>query len=245
MSNDTSTDPLKHFSDVLGRILETAAQLKNQFLQFGILVLVLFVVGQVFVPDWLDSVGRGLPYTVISLCFLAFLLGLFEPAISARLAPKEKPVTPVEVSQAAAPPPTEPTPTCPPTSPEALRACYLESLIGDCRRARLIGLDPSASDPTRGGMTLERLYVALDTKTQVEVEQKEKKRERNALSRERETRPLSALEALSQAPEQRMVLLGLPGAGKSTLVRYLALRMAQALTDRSRNLAEDLPGWTR
>lgn len=250
-------DPLKPLPDLLGRILEAAAQLKNPFLIFGVLVLIISLVAAAFAPQWLDKGWLvALVFTIVILAFLAYFVGLFEPALSARLAKKEEDKekgnedaaeTPASV-ESITPPPGGQTaqPTAIPTpSPEALRTCYLESLIGDCRRARLIGLDPNAADPTRGGMTLECLYVALDTKTQVEVAEKDKKRERNVLSPERKTRPLSALEALAQAPDRRMVLLGLPGAGKSTFVRYLALRMAQALIDRARNLAEELPGWTR
>ncbi|MBN1936344.1 MAG: SUMF1/EgtB/PvdO family nonheme iron enzyme [Anaerolineae bacterium] len=254
----TSTDPreplLTKLPDLVGQFLDAAAKLKNEFLFFAILFLVLSIGAEIFAPQWMDKGGRVLLYVVLALAFLAFLLALFEPALSARLAAK-RPQGKVEAPGPANPTtelpnyptaslPNHPT-TQPALSPDALRTCYLESLIGDCRRARLIGLDPSAADPTRGGMTLERLYVALDTKTQVQVDKKDEKRERNALSAERETRPLSALEALARAPERRMVLLGLPGAGKSTLVRYLALRMAQALIDRARNLVEELPGWTR
>ncbi len=187
-----------------------------------------------FAPDVVALFGRGFFILIVVLGFVAYLvvrlLGVWlrvkEMEHEARQAAMVKPpvqmppqipelVKPVsELSTPHMPTSVEPTSTCPPTSPEVLRTCYLESLIGDCRRARLIGLDPSASDPTRGGMTLESLYVALDTKTQIDVEQKEEKRERTLRSQERETRPLTALEALSQAPERRMVLLGLPGAGK-------------------------------
>ncbi|MEI2780994.1 MAG: hypothetical protein V9H25_06910 [Candidatus Competibacter sp.] len=43
---------------------------------------------------------------------------------------------------------------------------------------------------------------------------------------------------------QRMVLLGQPGSGKSTLGRYLCLTLAEALLEPdAANLAERLPGW--
>ena len=45
------------------------------------------------------------------------------------------------------------------------------------------------------------------------------------------------LQALAQAPTRRMVLVGFPGTGKSTFVRYLALRMAQELRGGERKLA--------
>ena len=58
-----------------------------------------------------------------------------------------------------------------------------------------------------------------------------------------EMRPLGALEALSTDADRHVVLLGLPGTGKSTFVRYLALRMAQAEVDRSKNIQTLLPNW--
>jgi formylglycine-generating enzyme required for sulfatase activity len=118
---------------------------------------------------------------------------------------------------------------------------------------RLVGLDPQASDPTRGGLTLESLYISLDTTTTVEEGKENRVRQPPTDEDERErvpdwlkgekSRPLSALEALSISENRRMVLLGLPGTGKSTFVRYLALRMAQAETDRSQNIKDLLPGW--
>jgi predicted NACHT family NTPase len=56
-------------------------------------------------------------------------------------------------------------------------------------------------------------------------------------------RSLGALEALFESEDRQMVLLGLPGTGKSTFVRFLALRMAQAETDRGKNIQDLLPGW--
>jgi hypothetical protein len=57
--------------------------------------------------------------------------------------------------------------------------------------------------------------------------------EREARNVEREARdttkvPLLALDALARAPQHRLMLLGAPGSGKSTLVKYLALVLADA-----------------
>ncbi len=131
------------------------------------------------------------------------------------------------------------------------REIYLSAVIADCRSMRLVGLDPQAADPSRGGLTLESLYVSLNTTTAIDKSGKiksgkksneEEERGLLALGRE-EMRPLSALEALFQSENRRMVLLGLPGTGKSTFARYLALRVAQAELDRSQNIQDLLPGW--
>ncbi|KPV49100.1 hypothetical protein SE17_34520, partial [Kouleothrix aurantiaca] len=51
---------------------------------------------------------------------------------------------------------------------------------------------------------------------------------RDILRRGTRTRQLMALEALLRAPGRRLMLLGEPGGGKSTLVKYLALVLADA-----------------
>lgn len=79
-------------------------------------------------------------------------------------------------------------------------------------------------------VTLDRVYVELDTRTRVPVGEKQRGRgdiERQLAGRpEQEDRPLSALEATIQNP--RLVLLGDPGGGKSTFVRQLAAWLAAA-----------------
>ena len=132
-----------------------------------------------------------------------------------------------------------------PDGPVDAKESYLEAVIHDCSPMRLVGLDPDASDPVRGGLTLEKVYISLDTTTTVSEEEKGKKRKpKEEIFGEREkTRPLAALEALTITSERKMVLLGLPGTGKSTFVRYLSLRMAQALYHGAHLLPELLPAW--
>ncbi|GMV35368.1 MAG: hypothetical protein AMXMBFR60_31970 [Chloroflexota bacterium] len=127
-------------------------------------------------------------------------------------------------------------------SADELRRNYLNSVIADCKRARLVGLDPQAADVTRGAFSLDHLYISLDTKTQVETTKEEQKEQERQFLLGR-SRPLSVLEALSNQSEGRMVLLGLPGSGKSTFVRYLSLWHAHALLDSTINISEKLPTW--
>ncbi len=136
-----------------------------------------------------------------------------------------------------------------PTDPLSAREEYLRAMITDCRKMRLVGLDPQAADPSKGGMTLEALYISLDTTAQVEVDKGQQKRGKKsddvpeAFSR---SQPLSALKALTDCPDRQIVLLGLPGTGKSTFVRYLALRMALVILEpgqRSSGPLRGLAGW--
>jgi len=111
--------------------------------------------------------------------------------------------------------------------------CYLRAIIQDCSTIRLSGLDPNASDPNRRRMSLEKLYVSLDTTTP-------RNWQKESEAFEKDEGPLSALEVWINSRDRRMVLLGLPGTGKSTFVRYLALSMAKAFTP-----GAELPqGWT-
>jgi formylglycine-generating enzyme required for sulfatase activity len=122
---------------------------------------------------------------------------------------------------------------------QRLRETYLKRMASAWRTLPLEALDPSASEPTDRRLTLERVYVSLDTTTprpkELHLEDKS----------EYEQPPLSAVEALFHADQGRSVLLGQPGSGKSTLGRYLALMLADALMNPGEaSLAERIPGWT-
>lgn len=134
----------------------------------------------------------------------------------------------------------------------ALRA-YLERLAGECNVLHLRGMDPRAADVTRREtMSLAAVYTALSTTRRIPMsdeelaalkEQGHKPLESISEGRagDRPERPMSALEATSHF--DRLVLLGDPGAGKSTFINYLTLRLAQAVLQD--NGLETLSGWTR
>jgi formylglycine-generating enzyme required for sulfatase activity len=129
---------------------------------------------------------------------------------------------------------------------------YLARVIRECNTLSLRGMDPKAADVTeKESMSLDAVYTALDTGRRVPLSGEElaalKDKEQGRftivtggeLRGERPQRPMSALEVASEI--DRLVLLGDPGAGKSTFVNYLALRLACAASGQDVNL----PGWTR
>lgn len=203
-------------------------QLKKPALVFAIAVIVVLAVVGAFIPSW----AQVLVYiVVIGGMATAIVYMILEVVKLRRVPPESMPRLPEEKGEQERPP------VHPGPSGES-RRLYLEFLVCHCRQVRLVGLDPRASDPTRGGLRLEKVYVSLDTLTPVEKEPGGRRK-----IGEVEPRHLSALEALANAPDRRMVLLGLPGSGKSTFIRYLSLCMAQALLDPAFDLEEALPDW--
>ncbi len=99
----------------------------------------------------------------------------------------------------------------------AARQRYLAQLARDCQSLPLVelGSDPDASDD----VTLNEVYISLNTTHTVPLTKEEQKKAREQIGREREKRPLTAREAAAQTP--RLALLGDPGSGKSTFVRHL------------------------
>ncbi|HDQ71362.1 MAG TPA: hypothetical protein ENN19_04605 [Chloroflexi bacterium] len=93
-------------------------------------------------------------------------------------------------------------------------------------------------------VSLDQVYVALDTKTRAPLTEEEKAARKEDLSflmrgEDKESRSLTALEAATQ--ERRLALLGDPGSGKSTFVRQLAAHTAQVrLIDET-----PFPDWER
>jgi formylglycine-generating enzyme required for sulfatase activity len=114
-----------------------------------------------------------------------------------------------------------------------LRQEYLSRLQLECNRTRLVGLDSTSADPEQGkNISLDHVYVSLDTRTPEALEKDQPPKA-----------PISAIRAVWGARDGRVVLLGLPGSGKSTFLRVLALRLAKACASPGFDLAANLPGW--
>ncbi len=115
---------------------------------------------------------------------------------------------------------------------------YRMMLIKTLQHLPLKGLHRDESDPSgkQERLELDRVYIELDTKTQVKLSEAQKKKLKK---QDEKNRPLSALEAA--ADNRRLIILGDPGSGKSTFVNHLALCLATYYTDVS--LADQLIGW--
>ena len=101
---------------------------------------------------------------------------------------------------------------------------YLERLIVRCNALPLaaLGGQSSAGDE----VTLDRVYVDLDTIATVKLTEDEQKQRKEQAGLDKDDRPVTALEATMDT--RRLVLLGDPGSGKSTFAQHLAAWLAAA-----------------
>lgn len=119
--------------------------------------------------------------------------------------------------------------------PEAALTTYLEMLRQRCHVLPLaaIGGDVSTSDQVQ----LDQVYVDLDTTSRVPLTKEETVTKEPIVPRDEDEQTLRALEAATQ--ERLLVLLGDPGAGKSTFVRQLTAWLAGAYL----GIQEPPEGW--
>ncbi|MDS4031415.1 MAG: SUMF1/EgtB/PvdO family nonheme iron enzyme [Candidatus Contendobacter sp.] len=124
----------------------------------------------------------------------------------------------------------------PATFSPALREDYLRRVMERCGALSLTGIDPAAAGQrdTDPQLRLNAVYTALLTRSPRQEEVGDL--ERRASKKWAEEEPLrSALEQLDR--QQRLVLQGDPGSGKSTFVNFVALCLAgEALKDAQANL---------
>ncbi len=103
---------------------------------------------------------------------------------------------------------------------------YLERQLKECQQLSLAAL--GGEEGSEDDVTLEKVFVELDTTQKVKVENKKAKKKNQAdqLRPDQDERPVSAQEAFKKNPQ--LALLGDPGSGKSTFVKYLLAWQASA-----------------
>ncbi|MCP5515641.1 MAG: SUMF1/EgtB/PvdO family nonheme iron enzyme [Verrucomicrobiales bacterium] len=115
----------------------------------------------------------------------------------------------------------------PPSRPLASLKPYLEAVFEHLSELPLAAVTstPQSSGTSRARMSLPGVYVGLDTRTPRMPEDLEAQHRSGLLRHpEQEKTPISALEALAENPH--VVLLGDPGAGKSTFAKHLCVCLA-------------------
>jgi formylglycine-generating enzyme required for sulfatase activity len=110
--------------------------------------------------------------------------------------------------------------------PIELRRRYLENLRKQCQALPLAAI--GGEEGGDADVTLDQVYIALDTTTMINLQKSDKKADRERYrQRGQDERPVAALEAFERHP--RLALLGGPGSGKSTFVRHLQAWQAAAM----------------
>jgi len=221
-------------ADVLSKIVE---RIQSPVFLASIAVLIIVVVALFLVPDIMDKMPT-LPYVMLGFGLVVILVVVGSAYAEARAKAREHAgiVQPPPVPPSVAPP----KPKADLSAPGDPEHRYLRWLHDNRVLVALAGIDHQASDVTRQGMTLQAVYTKLNTERQVPVGERYRgfaavqPFEQEQMARERKTRPLPALEAISA--ERRAVLLGGPGSGKSTLVNHLTLCL-------SGHLLEPQAGW--
>ena len=131
-----------------------------------------------------------------------------------------------------------PVPPPPPPFPPAVKR-YLEHVIQQSSILDLTDFGAEAVKGASGRVSLAKVFVDLDTDATVAVERS------GGVdgTKGNETRKLTAVEAILK--NRRLALLGMPGGGKSTLLRYLSLQRASVGLPGAAPGLEKLSGWPK
>ena len=122
---------------------------------------------------------------------------------------------------------------------EAAKERYLDQLRTRCCLLPLaaMGADPGKEDT----VTLEDVYISLNTTVEREIKKREKKAEEDELLLDplASVKPLSAMDAIGEA--SHVVLLGKPGSGKSTFINQIIVSYIEALQNQKSERPANLP----
>ncbi len=128
-------------------------------------------------------------------------------------------------------------PAAPPReSLEILRRRYLEKLQVACNLLPLAAIAKGSDPHASLRLTLDKVYIGLNTTQQVGKDGKPLQREMNPRE---EARALTALEAA--ANESMLVILGDPGSGKSSFINHLLWQLAERQLRPASTLLQDWP----
>lgn len=218
------------WSDLVGALRDAIQRLDNPFLVVTVALGIVLVLVGALAPGIIDALGREFFYLLLILDFLAFLIASFRPDISERLKPKATEETPRETPKHEEEPRSEKTRRDEPVSrgtPDELRDRYLHYLVSRCAKLKMTTIDTKVvTRPEATELDLHAVFTELDVYDAMRDHDRESisKRRRPPDEMISDERRLPAIAALSRYP--RLVLLGDPGSGKSTLVNFVTLCLA-------------------
>lgn len=130
---------------------------------------------------------------------------------------------------------------------QSVIAHYLRALATDLAGLKLGEIDGSINQAQQSPLELADIYVPLDTTLNIPknmslAQWRNHNFKRNDVEAQRETRTISALEALAAHP--KLILLGNAGGGKSTFGASVLLNLAQAWQGHADKLKELGEHWT-
>ena len=136
-----------------------------------------------------------------------------------------------------------------PDEAQSVVAHYLDALVADLAGLNLGEIDVAAKQTDREPLQLADVYVPLDTHLRIPADTslgnwlaRDRRLERGEREDSRETRPVSALEAL--AAHRELTVLGKAGSGKSTFGASVLLALAHVWQGHPAELARLGERWT-
>jgi len=187
----------------------------HPILVFGLLVMLLTVVAVALVPAALD---KPFPYVLLGVGFLLIVLDFLI------VRPQQRADRGTSRSERVDTPPSPKLPRRRP-DPQALRARYLRELVDRCAHIPMTTIDLKAATRREAAqLDLAAVFTDLDIYDVGWEEGREPKRGEPGPEMGQPDRRLPVLAALSRY--HRLVLLGDPGSGKSTLVNFVTLCLA-------------------